>query len=69
MDDFDKRKAALIAEFASLLTSGFPEKETAQYDAKVAELPDEHRKEVENLTKLSETLKSALTGRDAYRPR
>jgi len=69
MDLFDKRKMALIAEFADLLTSGFPEQETARYDAKVAELPEEQRQEVEELTKLSETLKSALAGRDYYRSR
>jgi hypothetical protein len=69
MDIYKKLKIDLIAEFADLLTSGFPEQETAQYDTKVAELPEEQRKEVEELTKLSETLKSALTGRDYYRSR
>jgi hypothetical protein len=68
-EDYEKREAALIAEFAKLMKKGFPEKEMAQWDAKVAVLPEDYRIEVKELTHISETLKSALSGRGHYRTR
>ena len=68
-DDKTNTQAALLSQFVKLMKQGFPQQGMAEYDAKVAALPEESRKELGELTQLSEALRSAFTRENISRPR
>jgi hypothetical protein len=63
-EEFERRSAALVAEYAGILKEGFPESKLAKWNEKLDKLPPGPAKVIRQSVEISNTLKDALMGRD-----
>lgn len=56
-ENFNKRKAALLAEHAAIMNEGFPAEKTELFQKKIGDLPEHHQKDLRHLIDISNELK------------